>query len=267
VSLKKRPGEPLWSQVRDALRKDIEERVYLPGARFPSEEKLTARFGVHRHTVRRALDALKQAGLIRTEQGRGAFVREDALTYTVARRTRFGDNMSRNMKPSVSRLLSSEVAPAGEMAAASLGLTPGRHKVTVLETFGEAGGRPMFISTQYIPYHLFPGLEEVFVREGSLTRTYRHFGVNDYTRRESRIYARMPSGPEAKLLRQGRGKPLLVIEYVNVDPKGQPIEFGITRFAGERMRVVVESGLADPLEQAVAARLEAVEAGLGSLAV
>jgi GntR family phosphonate transport system transcriptional regulator len=241
----------LWAQIRDLLQKDIADRAYPPGSRFPSEEKLTSRFGVHRHTVRRALDALRQAGLIRTEQGRGAFVREDALTYTVARRTRFGDNMSRNVKPSASRLLSSDVITAEGMAAANLGLTPGRHKVTVLETCGEADGRPMFVSTQYLPYHSFPGLEEVFNREGSLTRAYRHFGVHDYTRRESRISVRMPTGPEARILEQSREMPLLVIEYVNVDPKGQPIEFGITRFAGERLRVVVESGRPDPGDQAL----------------
>jgi GntR family phosphonate transport system transcriptional regulator len=262
VTLTKRPGAALWTQVRDILRREIAEREYLPGTRFPSEEKLTIRFGVHRHTVRRALDALRDAGLIRKEQGRGAFVNEDALPYLMGRRTRFGDNMSRNLKPSVSRLLASHVEAAGELAASRLGLAAGRHRVTVLETVGWAGEKPMFVSTQYMPYHVFPRLEEIFAREGSLTRTYRHFGVCDYIRRESRVFARMPSAGDARLLGQPRTSPLLVVEYVNADLKGQPIEFGITRFAGERMHVVVDCATADPLEEAVAARLEAVGAAV-----
>jgi len=256
--MEKRPGAPLWAQIHDTLRQELKDLVYPPGTRFPSEEKLTARFGVNRHTVRRALNVLQDAGLIRRERGRGAFVTENVLTYQVARRTRFSDNMSLNLACSSSRLIASQVTGAGELAAARLGLTPGRHKVTILETFGEAGGKPVYVSTQYMPFHRFPGLEDIFRKTGSLTQSYRHFGVQDYYRRESRISTRLPSAQEAQLLRQPREKPLLVIEYVNVDTKEVPIEYGVTRFAGERMQVVVECGMENPLEKAVAARLSGI---------
>jgi GntR family phosphonate transport system transcriptional regulator len=35
--------------------------------------------------------------------------------------------------------------------------------------------------------------------------------------------------------------PVLVTEAVNVDTAGRPLEFGIARFAGSRVQVVIET--------------------------
>src|SRR3546814_8669073 len=49
------------------------------GARLPTEAELAARFRVNRHTLRRAIGGLVDRGLVRVEQGRGIFVRENVL--------------------------------------------------------------------------------------------------------------------------------------------------------------------------------------------
>ena len=43
------------------------------------------------------------------------------------------------------------------------------------------------------------------------------------------------------MLRQPRNRPVLVTESVNVDSDRTPIEFGIARFAPDRVQIVVES--------------------------
>ena len=50
---------------------------------------LSERFGVNRHTVRRAISTLVEQGLLRVEQGRGTFVAEDVVEFVVGERTRF----------------------------------------------------------------------------------------------------------------------------------------------------------------------------------
>ncbi|MGE4505310.1 MAG: UTRA domain-containing protein, partial [Desulfovibrionaceae bacterium] len=69
--------------------------------------------------------------------------------------------------------------------------------------------------------------------------SYAHYGVRDYFRQESRITTRMCSSEEARHLKLAQKQPVLVVEYVNVDQSGRPLEFGITRFAGDRMEIVV----------------------------
>ena len=72
-------GVSLWQQIATELENEIRQRRLLSGARLPTEMALAQRFGVNRHTVRRAVGALEEAGLVRAERGRGTFVRTDLL--------------------------------------------------------------------------------------------------------------------------------------------------------------------------------------------
>ncbi|MEO1200927.1 MAG: UTRA domain-containing protein [Pseudomonadota bacterium] len=51
----------------------------------------------------------------------------------------------------------------------------------------------------------------------------------------------MPDEREAGHLRQAINRPVLVTEAVNVDTDGRPIQFSRTRFASDRVQLVVES--------------------------
>ena len=65
---------PLWQQLADILRKQI-ERGKLPSGRvIPSETTLMQQHGLARGTVRKAIDALAEEGLVVRVQGRGTFV-------------------------------------------------------------------------------------------------------------------------------------------------------------------------------------------------
>ena len=67
---------PLYQQLADVLRRDIEEGRLPAGVAFPSERKLMARYRVTRTTVRSALGVLKQEGMVVAEHGAGSFVRD-----------------------------------------------------------------------------------------------------------------------------------------------------------------------------------------------
>ena len=64
-------GVSAWRQIADALRDEIASGVLAAGERMPTEAELALRFGVNRHTLRRALAALAADGLVRADQGRG----------------------------------------------------------------------------------------------------------------------------------------------------------------------------------------------------
>ncbi|WP_232480351.1 FadR/GntR family transcriptional regulator [Roseomonas sp. KE2513] len=61
------------SALQDTLSRDLRADRWRPGERLPTERDLGARYGVARNTVRRALDALEQQGLIHRHVGRGTF--------------------------------------------------------------------------------------------------------------------------------------------------------------------------------------------------
>lgn len=65
---------PLYRRVVDTLRDDIASGRAAVGERLPTEDALCRRFGVSRHTVREALRALREEGLIASRQGAGSTV-------------------------------------------------------------------------------------------------------------------------------------------------------------------------------------------------
>ena len=66
---------PLWQQLAAVLRTMIEDGKVEPGAPLPSESYLQAEYGVSRGTIRRAVEALRDEGLVLTIAGRGTFVK------------------------------------------------------------------------------------------------------------------------------------------------------------------------------------------------
>ena len=127
-------GVALWRRIADAIRLDIVGGKLATGDRLPGEVELAKRFDANRHTVRRALAALQEEGVVRAEQGRGTFVDSARrLSYRIGRRTRFSENLAGQARQLSSELLSSRLENASAAVAAALGIKPGA-KVMRLET-------------------------------------------------------------------------------------------------------------------------------------
>ncbi|MBZ9992001.1 FadR family transcriptional regulator [Mesorhizobium sp. BH1-1-5] len=66
--------ETLPHRVATFLSREIESGELNPGARLPTEQELSEKFGVSRNVVREAIAQLRADGLIEARQGIGAFV-------------------------------------------------------------------------------------------------------------------------------------------------------------------------------------------------
>ncbi|WFF01555.1 GntR family transcriptional regulator [Micromonospora sp. WMMD964] len=66
-------GQPRYRAIAEELRERIESGVLAPGALLPAESALAAEFEAARGTVRQAIAALREAGLVATEHGRGTY--------------------------------------------------------------------------------------------------------------------------------------------------------------------------------------------------
>jgi len=65
---------PLYRQMCEVLRKEIESQGLAPGTRLPTEKELAERFGVSLITVRGCVGELVREGILIRRQGRGTFV-------------------------------------------------------------------------------------------------------------------------------------------------------------------------------------------------
>ena len=233
-------GVALWRQIDRSLSREIAAGSWPPGEQLPTEQALAARFQVNRHTIRRAIQAMVQRGLLRVEQGRGTFVQEGVIDYVVGKRTRFTENILRNRRyPSTVQLHCGEVMPPPPVAR-QLRLAANARAI-LLERVSSAGGRPVTISTVYFPAARFPGFDRIYAETQSITKTLRHFGVDDYVRATTRVTARLPTAEEARHLKQPVTRPVLQSEALDVDAAGRPVSVAISRFASDRVQIVLDT--------------------------
>lgn len=244
-SLMRQGGVALWRQISNTLRDEIRNGVYEPGSRLPTEMELSQRFGVNRHTLRRAVSSLQDEGLIRIEQGRGTFIQENVVDYRIDQRTRFSERISKLGRHAEGRLIKYfQCRPSAEVAEALE--IDGLKAVLALTVLRKVDGRPIYLTTHYLPADRFSGIDDAYRNTGSLTAALRHFGVSDYLRKTTTITVRMPDSEEASLLEQPRNQPVMITESTNVDLDRRPVEFAYARAAGGRIQMIFEPELSLP---------------------
>jgi GntR family transcriptional regulator, phosphonate transport system regulatory protein len=228
-------GLPLYRRIALELQRDIQRRLP-PGHQLAPEHELAQRFLVNRHTVRRAVDVLSDAGLLVRRHGLGTYVTEAPIDYSIAGRTRFTENLEAAGRRPASRILSRQIGLAASGVADKLKLAPGE-RVICIETLRLADDRPLCITSMHVPLHVAPdGLRGY--RRGSLHAFIeRSYGFSP-RRSYSLITSQLPSAEDAVRLTMPANQPVLRVESVNVRPDTElPVEYSISRFRADRLQL------------------------------
>jgi GntR family phosphonate transport system transcriptional regulator len=230
---------PIWQAIADALRGDLAEGRYAPGDKLPTEAALAERFGVNRHTVRHGLAALVQEGLVRTRRGSGAFVAATPTDYPIGKRVRFHENLIAAGRRPEKRVLQIEDRAATEGEAKALRIRVGQ-RVCAYHGLSLADGQPIALFESLFPEIRLPQIDQVLQETSSVTAALQAVGIADYTRASTRLTAVRATATQALHLHLAEGDPLLRSTGVNVNEEGQPIEYGRTWFAGDRVTLTLE---------------------------
>lgn len=230
---------PIWKAIANALRSDLAEGRYRPGDRLPTEAALADRFGVNRHTVRHGISALVDEGLIRTRRGAGAFVAATPTDYPIGKRVRFHENLIAAGRRPEKRVLHIENRAATTGEAMALEIAPG-DLVCAYYGLSSADDQAIAIFESLFPHARAPGMSDALRANSSVTAALLEVGIADYTRASTRLTAVRATATHALHLQVAEGDPLLRSTAVNVDEQGQPLEYGRTWFAGDRVTLTLE---------------------------
>jgi GntR family phosphonate transport system transcriptional regulator len=233
-------GIMLWRCIADDFEQMILIGKHEDRERLPAESEIAARYGVNRHTVRRAMAELAQRGLVYTERGSGTYVRADKLNYRISQRTRFSENVAAAGHEAQGRLQSHRFEPATEEIAERLKLEPGE-QMSRLEIVRASDGVPISVATTWLSARRYPDAAKFFRRHRSITRMLDHHGIAAYERKWSRITAGFADAVDAGRLRMAVHRPILVIESLDITPDGEPILTTRGRFAADRVALTIEN--------------------------
>jgi GntR family phosphonate transport system transcriptional regulator len=232
-------GEPLWRQAEQTLLEAIKSGRFPTGSQLPSELELASMLGLHRHTIRRTIELLVGRGALEIRRGRGTFVVEAPIAYRIGPRSRFTENIRASGRTPSTRIISSHSGTASGDVARWLELPEGA-PISVVTLVRAANEVPIVVARHSVPAERFPGFSERLRETGSITRTYAAYDVVGYTRRATKMSARLPTQEEVVALHVGRNAPLLAWTSVNADANSLPVNLDESVFAASRVDILLD---------------------------
>ena len=139
----------IYYQIYEALKKDVADNIYNSGDKLPSENHLSKRFGVNRHTVRRALQILKNEGILFSKRGSGVIVQASKLKYKLGKRVRFSENITHENNIPKTTIIRSEYRKASKIEADNLKINS-KDEILLIETIGKINNIPSIITKRNI---------------------------------------------------------------------------------------------------------------------
>lgn len=231
-------GVPIYRQIRDVLVSEI-QGFYKTGDLIPPENELAQRFGVNRHTLRRAIDELVADGLVERCHGKGVYVLEPAINYTIGRSTRFTETLQSQGKTTSSHVFRKQIVPARGGVAARLQIQEG-DQVVFIETLRKVENKPFCIISHFLSFQLFSEVAQRY-EGGSLHEFLKQYYAIELKRTESLISAVLPEASDASLLNMPRQSPILRVKSMNLDTSSnKPVEYAVTRFRGDATQLSIK---------------------------
>jgi len=225
-----------YQQIAHTLRDRVHEVG--PGHVLPSESDLSAEFKVSRVTVRRALETLRDEGLVESRQGFGWFV----ATAPLQQRLHSLDTIEQQLEErgvhpqrKVLEFAFVDAPPHVAEVLASL-------QVLRVKRLNLADGAPFAVVTVWCPAELGQHLSR---RDVERKPFYDLLGV-DLRGATQTIGAAAASDADAALLAVPVGSPVLRCERVTTTVAGHPVLMSEHIFPGHRTEFVVDLPQAEP---------------------
>lgn len=224
-----------YREIADELREEIDSGRLKPGEKVPGENDLMARYGVEQPTARRALDVLKNEGLVVAKRGSGTFVREfrpirrvspDRLKTVVWGSGRSIWSADLGIRP-MGQGTEVTTEPAPPLVAHVLELDEGTEVVVRRRRFA-VEDKPVQLATSYYPAHLVAGsaITRANTGEGGSYARLAELGYKPVRFREE-LRTRMPREHERQTLELAQGTPVVEIVRTAYTSADQPVEVNL----------------------------------------
>ena len=213
-------------------------RAASPGTVLPSESELSAEFAASRVTVRRALEVVRDEGLIAARQGFGWFVAAEPVRQRLESLLTIESQLETSGLGAERRVTEFEFVKSPPHVVAELGVD----RVLRVKRVNLADGEPFAVVTVWCPAELG-----------------QRFSVNDVESRPfyelldielrgatQTIGADLADAADAELLAVPVGSPLLRCRRVTTDTTGRPVLMSEHLFPAHRTEFVVDLPNARP---------------------
>jgi GntR family transcriptional regulator len=240
VRLDKSLPTPLYYQLAERIREEIERGARKPGEQLPSERELSEQLGISRMTERQAITYLAQKGTLVIKPGVGTFVAEPKLTYDALHLMGFTEEMAAQGREVTSRVLAQEiVSPPANVAA--LLEAKANVKTLRLVRLRVEQETPLLLETIHISAKLCPGLEKQDLARNSLYAILDKKYSIVLKRARQTLEAATANDYECHLFGVESHTPMILVEGVAFSDNNLPVEHFKAVYRGDRFKFEMES--------------------------
>ncbi len=218
--------KPLYFQVEEDLRKRIERGDFKPGDLLPSERELIEMYNVSRLTVRRAVEALVEQGLLVKKQGKGTFILSPRIHHRVGSLYSSSEEFLLNNYTVKTKVIESKRMKPDKEICEKLQLKDCENaEIFYLERVRYANDIPAAYIKCYLPYEYVEGIESFDFSKHYLYKTLEdHFKLDLYEAYEI-VEATKADERSAELLNLEIGAPVLLNQRTTYLVDGTIIEY------------------------------------------
>jgi GntR family transcriptional regulator len=221
MELKREDPRALHEQLSARLRADFLS-ADLGGQQIPTEEAICQTYNLSRVTVRRAIQTLVDQGLLIRKQGKGTFVAppRPRITYEIDRLGPFMDAFAASGEQVTAHLVDFYWGKESQVPAC---FAPAK-SVLLYERLYETAGNPHGYLKIAIPAHLGERVSRADTANSGVYQILREkVGVEPY-RASFNISSELPDHTLAARLGVSRTTPLLSLERISYDARGEALE-------------------------------------------
>ncbi|SFE12632.1 transcriptional regulator, GntR family [Lentibacillus persicus] len=197
---------PLYKQIANNIKQDIEKEKLSDGDAIPSETKLAETYGVSRVTVREAIKQLVEEEVLYRIQGSGTYIRQQKIEHDIMKLQGFTEEMSNLDNNPSNEILEFQLMHPPEDAQHWLKIGA-KEKVYYVKRLRIADGEPLILEESYLPVELFPDLSIDVMKRSK----YAYIGSKGYhiDTRYGELIPKMPTGEIRTYLNIEAAEPLL----------------------------------------------------------
>ena len=203
---------PLHSQASNYMREKIYNREWPVDEQIPTEFELMDILGMSRGTVKRAIKALVDEGLLVQIRGKGTFVTRPNITHPSGNcLLSFAESLHSQGVEFETHVLEQRVIPADEFLADKLQV-PVNAPVLFLRRVRSSGGEPIMYIENRVNLLQAPGLDEVDFETEALSPSMERCAGKRIGYSSARYAAKIAGEQRGGILHVGEEAPVLHLE-------------------------------------------------------
>lgn len=233
ISIDKNTPVPMYYQLKKIILDMIKEGSLKPGDMLPTELELSEVLGISRTTTRQAMTELVMEGQLYRIKSKGTFVAEKKVVQDFTNVIRASHNLlqAQNVK-TTTKVLMLKVEKANDLISKMLQINEG-DDVIHLCRLRFVNDEPNVLADAYLPMIC----KEMLNMDMNKTGLYEFLDMNERTMADKAVReleAISADDKEAEMLEIKEGDPIQLTTSVTYAKSGQPIEFSIAKFRGDR---------------------------------